>query len=256
MAKLREIKALEDQCRTDNAGFKADLFIVGFANLAVLLIASQVDLTEWLQGVAFTGAGIFIPLSISLSLSLVYLSERKRREAAAQRDRFMLESKHDNLTGLYNRQFLQDSANIELARTKRVPSTFSVILLDIDHFKKINDTQGHDIGDAVLKTFSHVLENVVRQIDVVARWGGEEFIIMCRDTNDQGAYTLATKIQKGLKEATFACNHPVTASMGVASVDEAENLEDLIKIADTRMYEAKNQGRNRIVNRTHKTQLA
>lgn len=246
---MSETKAFNTDVRAKSDDLKLDLILVGFANLGVLLLSSQVNLSFWLEGLAFSGADLFIPLSISLSLSLVYLLERKRRLAVQERDRFMRESRHDNLTGLYNRQYLQDSATIELERTKRVPSTFSVIMLDIDDFKKINDSEGHNIGDKVLTEFAQILGQTVRQIDVVARWGGEEFIILCRDTNDEGAFTLAGKIKQSLKETDFSCNQKVTASTGVASVEEAQNLEDLIKLADERMYEAKRQGKDRIVNR-------
>ncbi|NVK20065.1 MAG: GGDEF domain-containing protein [Methylocystaceae bacterium] len=249
MTRISDTKTYDKDVQFHSESMKLDLIVVAFANLGVLLIASQVDLSYWLDGLTFSGADIFIPLTISLSLSLVYLLERKRRLAIQERDKFMRESRHDNLTGLYNRQYLQDSATIELERTKRVLSTFSVILLDIDDFKKINDNEGHNVGDQVLTQFAHVLEQTVRQIDVVARWGGEEFIILCRDTNDQGAFTLAGKVRQALKETDFTCQQNVTASMGVASVEEAHNLEELIKLADQRMYQAKREGKDRIISR-------
>ena len=247
MTKLQNVQALVKQGQPSHTFFRFEILLIAFVNLAVALISSQVDLVSWLTDVSVAGAGVFIPLSISLSLSIAYLADSKLRAVIVERDKFMLESMHDGLTGLYNRQFLHDSAQMEMERTRRVTSTFSVILLDIDNFKKINDTKGHDVGDQILTKFAQVLEKTVRNVDVVARWGGEEFIIMCRDTNDLGAVTVAQKIQNHLSQTNFPENLHVTASMGVASVEEASVLEDLIKLADMRMYEAKQLGRDRII---------
>ncbi|WP_417783299.1 GGDEF domain-containing protein [Terasakiella pusilla] len=253
MSQVTSVRAFEKQTKPHSHESKADWIFVLLFNLFVVFACLQMDMANWLTNIVATQTVIYLPIAASLFLSLIYMLEKKRRIAVGERNKFMRESKHDTLTGLYNRQFFHDSARIEMERTKRVPSTFSVVMLDIDDFKKINDTEGHAIGDAVLTEFAQVLENTVRQTDVVARWGGEEFLILCRDTNEQGALTLAGKIRKTLQQADFPCAQAVTASIGLSSVAEAQNLEDLIKLADLRMYEAKRSGKDRIV---HQTKLA
>lgn len=248
MPQASPLRPFEKQTTPPTHDFKVDWALVILFNLFVCLLTLQLELDRWLTDIMAIQTMLYVPLAGSLFLSLIYMLEKKRRVAIAERNKFMQESKHDTLTGLYNRQFFNDSARIELERTRRVPSTFSVIMIDIDDFKKINDTEGHAVGDAVLTVFAQVLEKTVRQIDVVARWGGEEFLILCRDTNEQGALTLAGKIRNALRQTTFACHQNVTASIGLASVTEAQNLEDLIKLADMRMYEAKRNGKDQIIN--------
>lgn len=171
MSQATSFRALEKQTKPDSRAFKADWSLLVVFNLLVVLVSLQLDKAGWLTHIFSAQSIFFLPVAASLCLSLLYILEKKRRIAVEERNKFMRESKHDTLTGLYNRQFFHDSARIELERTKRVPSTFSVIMLDIDDFKQINDTEGHATGDAVLTEFAQVLENTVRQIDVVARWG-------------------------------------------------------------------------------------
>lgn len=253
MAQASPFRAFDKRTKSSTHDLRMEWAVVAVLNLVVLLLSQQLDLERWLSNIIAAQTVFYLPVALSLFLSLIYVLDRKRRIAIEERNRFMLESKHDTLTGLYNRQFFHDSARIELERTKRVPSTFAVIMLDIDDFKQINDTEGHATGDAVLTKFAHVLENTVRQIDVVARWGGEEFLILCRDTDENGAQTLAGKIRTALHQTDFACTQTVTVSMGLSCVSEAQTLEDLIKLADQRMYEAKRNGKDRIVSHNHPT---
>ncbi len=156
----------------------------------------------------------------------------------------------DALTGLLNRRAFLESVDRERARSDRHILPFSLLLLDIDHFKKVNDTRGHAAGDAVLKGVAQVLLKVARRSDVVARWGGEEFVIALPQTGEAGARIAAERVRR----AIAASSHPapegdplvVTASIGVASSESPWKAEGLIGAADAAMYAAKARGRNRV----------
>ncbi|WP_051676901.1 transporter substrate-binding domain-containing diguanylate cyclase [Maridesulfovibrio frigidus] len=156
--------------------------------------------------------------------------------------------KTDRLTGVFNRHMLDEEMKRELARAGRYHSYFSVIILDIDHFKKVNDTYGHHVGDTVLVAISCLLSGNVRETDVVGRWGGEEFLIICPEVKIDGATRLAEKLRGRVEALRFeAVKGSVTASFGVASFVKGESSEDLIKRADRALYKAKDISRNCVV---------
>ena len=152
----------------------------------------------------------------------------------------------DSLTGLYNRRKINELLETELKRFSRNNLVFSLMFFDIDHFKKINDTFGHDVGDVVLKSFADVLSSNVRSIDSVGRWGGEEFLIILIDSNSEKAKIVAEKIQANLREFNFEPVGKITASVGISESTDSDSLETLIKRADEALYRAKDLGRNRI----------
>ena len=119
--------------------------------------------------------------------------------------------------------------------------------MDIDHFKKINDEHGHTLGDNVLSTLSSIVKEHIRTNDIFARWGGEEFVLVCRDTRIEQASLIAEKTREIIANFSFAENIHVTASFGVATLNANETLEQLFNNADKALYEAKNQGRNKVV---------
>lgn len=157
----------------------------------------------------------------------------------------------DALTGLLNRRAFVEWANRELRQAVRYDQPLSVVLLDVDRFKKINDQRGHASGDLVLASVAQVLTSSVRACDVVARWGGEEFVLALPSTALGGAVEMAERVRAQLQEAViFDINHeriPVTASLGVAQLEAQESIELLLDRADRAMYGAKNAGRNRVV---------
>ena len=158
----------------------------------------------------------------------------------------------DELTGLANRRDMQQRIAIELSRYHRSGHHFSIILIDLDLFKRINDDYGHDAGDLVLQRFARLMESVCRQTDVAARWGGEEFLLLLPDTSLLQALVLAERLREQVEETVFEHNGqhlPVTISAGVATVSQASTADDLLKHADIHLYEAKEAGRNRIVPR-------
>ncbi len=157
----------------------------------------------------------------------------------------------DALTGLWNRRGFAQRLDNELARFRRNRRPFSILLLDIDHFKKVNDTFGHSAGDRVLEELSLKLKVNMREMDTVCRWGGEEFLIMVVETDLAGAKRFAEKIRmaaEGMKVIFDGHTIPVTVSIGVSEFLRLDSSFDVIlKEADTRLYQAKAEGRNRVV---------
>ncbi len=152
----------------------------------------------------------------------------------------------DRLTGLSNRLRIDDILENEGARTRRYGVPFSVILLDLDHFKDVNDAHGHQVGDAVLARVATLLRAHVRATDTVGRWGGEEFIIVCPHTPVNGAAVLAENLGARLAQLDIAVAGRQTASFGVAECHPDDRIADVVGRADAALYEAKRAGRNRI----------
>jgi diguanylate cyclase len=150
----------------------------------------------------------------------------------------------DTLTGIHNRHmFIELFAN-ESAMSKRYKTNLSLLMIDLDNFKQINDTFGHNIGDSVLKTFTSIVLEEIREVDVFARWGGEEFVLLLRHTNCAHAFGVAEKIRRAVEAYHFNEVQRMTCSIGVTDVSEEDTLEEAIARADTALYAAKHQGRN------------
>jgi two-component system cell cycle response regulator len=168
----------------------------------------------------------------------------------------------DYLTGLYNRKFFMERFMEELAWAARYQEPLSFIILDIDHFKKINDTQGHSCGDDVLKQLATTLTGLLRAHDVLARYGGEEFVVLLSNTTAEDAYSIAEKLRAGVQADKFHCSPmgsrlPVTISLGVATAEDIIDLsaESLINRADAALYKAKAAGRNQVMSATSAGQV-
>jgi diguanylate cyclase (GGDEF)-like protein/hemerythrin-like metal-binding protein len=152
---------------------------------------------------------------------------------------------HDRLTGAWNRRRFEEAAVVEMALVHRRKSPVSLLMLDLDHFKRINDTHGHGTGDDVLKGAVQVIRNALRATDTLTRWGGEEFIVLAPATSLDGARNLAERIRVDLEAAHFPIAGAITLSAGVAEHVEGETLEAWVDRADQALYLAKTQGRNR-----------
>lgn len=152
----------------------------------------------------------------------------------------------DTLTGVASRRRLEDVLNLEIALVRR-GRPVSVILLDVDRFKSINDRFGHDAGDEVLRGIARVLQQGARLSDVIGRWGGEEFLVICPDTPLANAAVLAERLAAGLRASSFHPVGRVTASFGVAEALADDKLREPIDRADRALYEAKAAGRDRVV---------
>jgi len=157
---------------------------------------------------------------------------------------------YDPLTGLPNRRFFFEHASLIFEEAKRYEKPLSLLIMDIDHFKKINDTYGHDVGDLVLKAFAGVLRGIVRQSDICARFGGEEFVVLLPNTDLEGAKVLAERIRTAVAKNPVEHGSIVivfTVSIGISQYRKGmQNIEKLIKEADTALYRAKEGGRNRV----------
>ncbi|MBF0409596.1 MAG: diguanylate cyclase [Candidatus Riflebacteria bacterium] len=160
----------------------------------------------------------------------------------------------DSITKLYIHRYFQVRLDEEVKRSRRYNSTLTLLMIDIDHFKQINDTYGHQQGDMILKEISHILRRNIRSTDLAARYGGEEFVIILPETTQADAKIVAERIRRdvsGHEFSSFAQGQPpiaVTISVGVAGFPiNANNKEELIQKADNSMYQAKGQGRNKVV---------
>jgi len=179
---------------------------------------------------------IFLMITIIL-LTLIFSNNNRLRFLAH----------NDQLTEVSNRHHLNFILEKEYERKQRYNSTFSLIIFDIDHFKKINDNYGHYAGDNILKEISSLIQKNIRENDYFGRWGGEEFVIIAAEIKLESAYKLAEKLRKVVENYNFIEKANITASFGVAEIDSAENIDDLIKRADDALYRAKRNGRNRVV---------
>ena len=153
----------------------------------------------------------------------------------------------DNLTGLSNRTHMNQILRQEYSRFERHNQRFGIIMLDIDHFKNVNDKLGHDTVDKVLKKLASVVASAIRTSDYVARWGGEEFLICCTTIEEADLLPIAETIRQLVANTDFEKAGQVTASLGCAAIVKGESINELIKRSDIALYEAKNNGRNQSV---------
>jgi diguanylate cyclase (GGDEF)-like protein len=153
----------------------------------------------------------------------------------------------DALTGLYNRRYFEEALEKEVQRAKRQKQPFSIIGIDLDYLKKINDTYGHTFGDLAIKTIADVLKSNARSVDVPARIGGEEFNVLLPGINSEGAMIAAERIRKSIESVEIDTIGHITGSLGVATYFEhSEDVEELLELTDQAMYTSKRNGRNRV----------
>jgi len=179
------------------------------------------------------------------------LAEIQSLQAQLQEQTILLreETIHDHLTGLYNRRYLDEMFSREISRANRGGSPLSVLMMDIDHFKKVNDVYGHPAGDQVLKNLGEILLAGTRRADIVCRYGGEEFVIILVEASTKNAVQCAEKLRKIVEDMTVFYQGDtlcITVSVGVATYpDNSQNGDELLDMADQALYAAKQAGRNR-----------
>lgn len=156
-------------------------------------------------------------------------------------------SQTDKLTQLYNRVKLDEYLESEFNRYKRGNYTFSIMIIDIDKFKDVNDIHGHQVGDTVLVEMANILKVHCRKTDMVGRWGGEEFMLICSNTDINGATTYAQNLRKTVEKFNFSVVGQKTISIGVSQINKDDTFTTLIQRADNNLYRAKEEGRNRVV---------
>lgn len=195
---------------------------------------------------------MFFSLIISHTNHLYLMSNIKLKLENAELNSAIKElAVHDELTGLYNRHYLSEFLNLEIAKAERNHSTLSVIMLDIDHFKQLNDIYGHEAGDKVLQKIGAFFNENIRKGDMACRYGGEEFIIVFPNTTLETAHSRAEVLRESIKNLSIAYNNHVISGIaisgGVAAFPNHGNAyQPIINAADTALYQAKHQGRDRI----------
>ena len=158
-------------------------------------------------------------------------------------------SRTDPLTGLPNRRAMVEELQAEIARAVREGTPMAVLMADVDHFKKVNDTYGHEAGDRVLQGMAKALTQALRAYDVCARWGGEEFLVLLPATDRTGALEVGEKLRKAVAALVIPLGEAqvsIGLSVGAALLDPSETMDTLLNRADSAMYEAKRQGRDRV----------
>jgi diguanylate cyclase (GGDEF)-like protein/PAS domain S-box-containing protein len=185
------------------------------------------------------------------AIKYLYITVQDVTELVAYEQRLIEKNILDSLTETYNRRFIEDCLNKEFEKFKRYSRSLSLIMVDIDFFKKVNDGYGHQCGDFVLKSIASKIASVTRKMDVLARYGGEEFLCLLPETDLNEALTVAERIRTVIAEEPFVfydARISVTVSQGVSELrDEVHSVEALLKLADEALYEAKRRGRNRVV---------
>ncbi|QJB56936.1 sensor domain-containing diguanylate cyclase [Pseudodesulfovibrio sp. zrk46] len=155
----------------------------------------------------------------------------------------------DSLTSLWNRGYFMELANREVARCLRSGAPLSLLIVDVDYFKAVNDTYGHDVGDQALISLAKTLRTSVREVDVVGRHGGEEFVVLLPDANQEEAAVVSERIAEAVRRNIVECNDlkvPLTVSIGMASLQRGDDLDSILKFADIALYAAKKKGRDRV----------
>jgi diguanylate cyclase (GGDEF)-like protein len=204
------------------------------------------------NGVRFPAnpAGVVLGLAVSAALGIaVWLLLASAARLRRQNRKLVALAATDPLTGALNRRFATELCERELLRARRAGRPFSIVLFDLDHFKQINDTYGHMTGDAVLRGVCDATAALLRRSDVLARWGGEEFIVVAPETDAAGALHAAERLRQGIEALSEDPESPlaglqVTASFGVATFDGDEDTDSVFERADRALYRAKSEGRN------------
>jgi len=186
---------------------------------------------------------------ISTALSEIEDAHRQARAAQAELRRL---ASIDELTGVANRRWFTAMASRELERCRRFNHQLALLMIDVDHFKRVNDTRGHAVGDDVLKAFTRVLEGNLRSVDLLGRLGGEEFAVVLPESDQKAAGHTAERLRAAVEALAFPFEDgttlKITTSVGIAILASVgETLDSLLARADTALYTAKREGRNRVV---------
>ncbi|MDX5299559.1 MAG: biofilm regulation diguanylate cyclase SiaD [Gammaproteobacteria bacterium] len=180
---------------------------------------------------------------------LARISDRYQKIVMELNESLKRAALEDDLTGLPNRPMLLEALRRETQRTQREGQPFSLIMLDVDHFKRINDRYGHDVGDQVLCEVAHTLQESLRDYDLCARWGGEEFLILLPETEREMAASIAERVRQHVQQLVIgglAADEQITVSLGVTQYQAPESPDLAINRADAALMRAKTAGRNRI----------
>lgn len=226
------------------------------SEIPIILLTAKGEKEDFLEGIN-SGANDYItkPFEIEVLMAKIRsLLRVKELQDELKRTNKILENLAitDGLTGVFNHRHFYNKLNEEFERAKRYNSHLSLIMLDLDFFKKVNDKYGHVVGDSVLVEMTQIVMSNIRKNDIFARYGGEEFVLLLPHTNKIGAMQEAERIRKSIESHHFANiekRGEITLSMGVVTYPDKfiNNPEDMVKFADAALYEAKRKGRNRSI---------
>ncbi|MCF8002305.1 MAG: GGDEF domain-containing protein [Halanaerobiales bacterium] len=223
-----ELTNLVDEHVQDNITFRKNIILLTFLILFILFL---ILIYVWYK-----------------SVKTWYYNIRKRKE---KEEEIIYLNYHDSLTDLYNRRYFMQAGKKEIERAKRYNEQLSLMMIDIDHFKNVNDTYGHLIGDEVLKSLASILKESVRNVDTVGRLGGEEFGIILPKSSLDKAKPVGERLRKNIEDNIFKFEEAkisITISIGITTYNQnTKNIDNLIHKADLALYEAKNRGRNCVV---------
>lgn len=226
------------------------LFIVGYITYGILF---------WHHHLEYNLHDLIVPLIFLFGSAFVWITSTLFLRTTQDLRRMALleeESITDSLIGIYNRRYLDRRLTNEMDRAQRYGLPLSVLMIDIDHFKQINDVHGHQAGDLALNYIGKLLLNAVRQLDVVARYGGEEILVIAPESDERAASKLAERLREHVaahelalaSEGNLPKNIHLTISIGVAEANyKTSTPDELIECADKALYQAKERGRNRVV---------
>ena len=182
---------------------------------------------------------IFFGINLVLGILIIFLLKKYVQDTLE----YLVN--YDGLTKVYNRRYFNEYLNREIVKSKRYNKSLSLIMFDIDHFKRVNDTYGHDVGDSVLQELSNLIQTHIRKCDVLSRIGGEEFTIIAPETSLDNVLVLSEKLRRIVMEHDFKRVGKLTISLGATQFVQADTIDLMYKRADTALYKAKNKGRNR-----------
>ena len=252
VTQLLELLRLQESIPVRSYFPGAFLVIAAFSVLPVRpALAYTVTLLGIFAGLSVvTGSDVVLLGQLALTALLIahlsYFGRQVSAERARSDEQYRL-SRTDVLTGLDNRRGMYERIQQAFSRSlNEEGAEFTVLLADIDHFKRVNDTFGHDVGDQVLRRVATVLQRQVGDQGSVSRWGGEEFLILLHTSDPPVVRAVAGQLWHAVRTAAVAGLPPVTTSVGVASSGEVTSVSDLLRIADRRLYEAKDAGRDRV----------
>lgn len=236
--------------------FIAFLSILTYINIVGLLLMNhpeRVNLeVEWLRVTIFAGSMMWLAFFAGYTSRIRGSLRRKNMENRELMQQLERLAERDDLTGLFNRRKFWERLVEEKSRAVRSQRSFTIAIIDLDFFKKVNDTYGHPVGDVVLRTFAHLMEDVFRGSDVIARYGGEEFIALMCETDIEQSRAAVERLRAALRKLAFDGGPGrerfyVTFSTGIAQFVKGEALEETLKRADQGLYLAKREGRDRMI---------
>lgn len=249
-------------CDLDMPGFDGFKFLrmkaadPRLAEIPVILLTGREDVESKIKGLS-AGASDYLTKPFNdlelIARVNVHLNLKRLRDQLTEKNQELERiARVDGLTGVANRRFLMEALEAEFVRCRRYRRPFTFIMIDLDHFKRVNDEFGHQVGDEVLEAAAQVMCSTLRINDLVGRYGGEEFAVMLPETAGEGAWAVADRCRRLIETLGIESGGrsvPTTASVGMASVPQVDvhTVADLVRLADGALYEAKHGGRNRVV---------